>query len=93
MDLGSALKKTIPNPNRRSVHYARQSPFEGSDRNIRGIILRMLLAEPGIREEKLELIRKDDPARIKRILSALENEGFIHKKNDRVFLYDGKESY
>ena len=36
MDLGSALKKTIPNPNRRSVHYTKQSPFEGSDRKIRG---------------------------------------------------------
>jgi A/G-specific adenine glycosylase len=93
MDLGSALKKTIPNPNRRSIHYVKQSPFEGSDRNIRGIILRMLLAEPGIREEKLQLIRKDDPARITRILSVLEHEGFIHKNNDRIFLYDVNKSY
>ena len=93
MDLGSALKKTIPNPNRRSIHYVKQSPFEGSDRNIRGIILRMLLAEPGIREEKLQLIRKDDPARITRILSVLEHEGFIHKNNDGIFLYDVNKSY
>jgi len=89
MDLGSALKKTVPNPNRRSVHYTKQSPFEGSDRNIRGIIIRMLLAEPGIREKKFLGIRNDDPARIKKILSALESEGFILRHNDRFFLPGG----
>ena len=40
MDYGTALKKTVPNPNRRSVHYTKQSAFEGSDRRIRGGILR-----------------------------------------------------
>jgi A/G-specific adenine glycosylase len=89
MDLGSALKKTVPNPNRRSVHYTKQSPFEGSDRNIRGIILRMLLAEPGLREKNFLGIRNDDPARIKKILSALESEGFIFRQNDRFFLPGG----
>jgi len=89
MDLGSALKKTVTNPNRRSVHYTRQSPFEGSDRNIRGIIIRMLLAEPGIREKKFLGIRNDDPARIKKILSALESEGFILRHNNRLFLPGG----
>jgi len=89
MDLGSALKKTVPNPNRRSVHYTKQTPFEGSDRNIRGIIIRMLLAEPGIREKKFLGIRNDDPARIKKILSALESEGFILRHKDRFFLPGG----
>jgi A/G-specific adenine glycosylase len=86
MDLGSALKKTVTNPNRRSNHYSKQSPFEGSDRKIRGIIIRMLLAEPGIHEKKFLGIRNDDPARIKKILSSLESEGFILRQNDRFFL-------
>jgi len=86
MDLGTALKKTVPNPNRRSVHYSKQSPFEGSDRNIRGIIIRMLLAKPGMSENKFLEIRNEDPARIKKILSALESEGFIHRYKDRFFL-------
>jgi A/G-specific adenine glycosylase len=86
MDLGSVLKKTVANPNRRSVHYTKQSPFEGSDRNIRGIIIRILLAEPGASEKKILGIRKDDPARIKKILAALESEGFICRHNDRFFL-------
>jgi A/G-specific adenine glycosylase len=90
MDLGTALKKTVPNPNRRSVHYTKQSPFEGSDRSIRGIILRMLLAEPGIPEEKLLLIRKNDPVRIKKILRALVDEGFIYQNTGRIFLVGNK---
>jgi len=91
MDLGSALKKTVANPNRRSVHYVKQSPFEGSDREIRGMIIRMLLAEPGMSEKQLLDIRTDDPARIKKILSALESEGFIIRHDDRFFLKGGSE--
>jgi A/G-specific adenine glycosylase len=89
MDLGSALKKTVVNPNRRSVHYTRQSPFEGSDRKIRGSIIRMLLAEPGISEKKFFDLRNDNQARINKILSALESEGFIVRYQDRVFLSGG----
>jgi A/G-specific adenine glycosylase len=86
MDLGSALKKTVPNPNRRSKHYTKQAPFEGSDRKIRGTIIRMVLAEPGISEKKISDSRNDDPARIKRILSSLESEGFIRRNKDRFFV-------
>jgi len=86
MDLGSALKKTVPNPNRRSVHYLKQSPFEGSDREIRGTIIRMLLAEPGMSEKQLLAIRIEDPARIKKILAVLISEGFIVKQKNRFFL-------
>jgi A/G-specific adenine glycosylase len=86
MDLGSALKKTVPNPNRRSVHYSKQSPFEGSDREIRGIIIRMLLVEPGMSEKQLLAIRIEDPVRIKKILAALISEGFIVIQKNRFFL-------
>jgi len=85
MDLGSALKKTVPNPNRRSVHYSKQSPFEGSDREIRGTIIKMLLAEPGMSEKQLFAIHIDDPVRIKKILTALISEGFIVIQKDRFF--------
>jgi A/G-specific adenine glycosylase len=86
MDLGSALKKTVPNPNRRSVHHSKQSPFEGSDREIRGIIIRMLLVEPGMSEKQLLAIRIEDPVRIKKILAALISEGFIVIQKNRFFL-------
>ena len=42
MDYGAYIKSILPNPNRRSVHYTKQSKFEGSDRQIRGAVLRYL---------------------------------------------------
>lgn len=43
LDYGAHLKKAIPNPSRRSSSYARQSKFEGSRRQKRAEIVRMLL--------------------------------------------------
>jgi len=53
------------------------------------MIIRMLLAEPGMSEKQLLDIRNDEPARIKKILSALESEGFILRNDDRFFLKGG----
>jgi A/G-specific adenine glycosylase len=44
MDYGAALKKREPNPGRRSASYARQSRFEGSQRQVRAAILHALSA-------------------------------------------------
>lgn len=43
MDYGSYLKTVVDNPNKRSKHYVKQSKFDGSDRQIRGILLREYL--------------------------------------------------
>jgi A/G-specific adenine glycosylase len=43
MDYGSYLKKLFPNPSRASKHHVKQSKFEGSDRQIRGVILKLAL--------------------------------------------------
>ncbi|MGB9176541.1 MAG: A/G-specific adenine glycosylase [Methanoregula sp.] len=77
MDLGSALKKTIPNPNRRSTQYVRQSAFEGSDREIRGRIIKMVLTSPGQDIEELIQSTGGDRDRVLRILCTLEKEGFL----------------
>lgn len=42
MDYGTFLKKHLPNPARRSSHYRKQAPFEGSARKVRGAIIRAL---------------------------------------------------
>jgi A/G-specific adenine glycosylase len=85
MDLGSALKKTVSNPNRRSVHYTKQSPFEGSDRNLRGTLLKILLKYQFLEEEEIIGRVAEDPHRVRRILSVLEAEGFIeHSGNGFV---------
>jgi len=52
MDYGAALKKRARNPGRKSAGYKRQSGFEGSFRQMRGSVMRALLAKgPGTPEE------------------------------------------
>lgn len=77
MDLGAALKKKGENPNRRSLQYTKQAAFEGSDRKIRGCILRLLLAEKHLTQKVIAKKFSEEPARIVRILGDLEAEGFI----------------
>jgi len=84
MDYGTELKKAVPNPNRRSVHYSRQPAFEGSDRKIRGEIVRQLLSGKKLTEKALVSQVGGDPDRVGRILGALEAEGFI-KRYGRSF--------
>ena len=43
LDYGAQLKKEVPNPSRRSRSYTRQSKFEGSRRQKRALIVRLLL--------------------------------------------------
>jgi A/G-specific adenine glycosylase len=83
MDYGAMLAKSIINPNRKSAHYTRQSRFEGSDRQIRGMILKALIA--GSLEEKA-LIKTlgMDSTRVKKILMDLEKEGFVVRERDSL---------
>ncbi|WP_321508283.1 A/G-specific adenine glycosylase [uncultured Methanoregula sp.] len=86
MDLGTVLKKTVSNPNRRSVHYTKQSAFEGSDRKIRGEILRCLLPGNGMTREEILGSFPEDPSRISGILEGLERDGFIVPDGNRIRL-------
>jgi len=45
MDYGTSIKKNNTNPNRKSAHYHKQTPFIGSHRQLRGKIIRALLRE------------------------------------------------
>src|SRR5690606_24054389 len=49
MDYGSYLKKTVGNFNKLSKLYTTQSKFEGSNRQKRAQILRLLLQEDGLK--------------------------------------------
>jgi len=44
LDYGAWLKRTVPNPSRRSRGHAKQSRFEGSHRQKRAMVVRSLLA-------------------------------------------------
>ncbi len=89
MDLGTSLKKSVPNPNRRSRHYARQSAFEGSDRQVRGMVLRLLLARGEMARDEIAGNCSADKERVLKVLAGLEREGFIRRTGEILALSSG----
>lgn len=78
MDYGTYLAGHIPNPNRRSQQYVRQSRFEGSLRQLRGCILRLLLKHE--RMTLTHLARTTGDARTAEAISALVDEGMVRRR-------------
>ncbi|MBC7472524.1 MAG: hypothetical protein H7196_04695 [candidate division SR1 bacterium] len=77
MDYGNYLKTQVPNPNKCSKHYVKQSKFDGSNRQIRSKIISLLLIH-----KKLTLIDiiqhfSLQETRIQANIISLQNEGFI----------------
>lgn len=94
LDYGSFLKKTVPNPSRRSKAYTRQSKFEGSRRQKRAEIVRLLLDAQASGESALSEgvihARFNDAERaagrdavpaalVRDLLDALAREGFCRQ--------------
>ena len=77
MDYGSELARYVPNPNRASRHYVRQSTFEGSRRQIRGRIIRALSGARCV--ELADLVHEAgvDKDNLADILDDLQNEGLV----------------
>jgi len=84
MDYGSFLKKTFPNPSRKSSHHVQQKTFKGSDREIRGAIVRALASGGKTRKEILKLPFEQKKIEIQ--LSKLENEGLVVVQKTRYSL-------
>ena len=92
LDYGAHLKATVPNPTRRSSAYTRQSAFEGSRRQKRASIVRIVLGEPGIDRQavgfRLDALEIEagrgpvDPQLLDGLLADLVGEGF--------FKFDGR---
>lgn len=97
LDYGAHLKRTVPNPSRRSASHTRQSAFEGSRRQKRAALVRLLLEA---REAGCEGISLDDAVAslgalerakgrpepsaelVLDLLSDLSDEGFCTPVND-----------
>jgi A/G-specific adenine glycosylase len=86
MDYGAMLKRKHANPNRKSAHYTRQSPFENSNRQVRGKILKALVAEPQFSAAQIVKHTGMDPERVKENLTKLTTEGFIKKEGRTYFI-------
>ncbi len=84
MDYGAMLKNEEHNPNRRSAHYNRQPPFRGSNREIRGLILRTLIEHPSVAEGELLRAVGKSPERVRPIITQLTKEGFIVRAGNRL---------
>ena len=81
MDYGVMLKKTHPELNKRSVHYRKQSKFKGSNREIRGKILKLLIASSSLTETEMLSELEINSIKLKEILNLLITEGFIKQEN------------
>jgi len=85
MDYGSMLKQKQVNPNRKSAHYTKQSPFENSNRQVRGMILKALVKQSPLTAAQIIRMSGMDEKRIQENLIKLATEGFIKKKG-RTYL-------
>lgn len=84
MDYGARLKKTTVNPNRNSLHYSRQSKFQGSLRQARGAIVKSLTQTQG-NILSLKEIEGESGIELYRLESAAESlvaEGMICRQGD-----------
>lgn len=82
MDYGSYLKQTLPNPSRRSIHHAKQSPFKGSNRELRSRILKIIMQKPQSLEDIGTYFNKEKISveKILKNLDTMAKEGFVNIK-------------
>lgn len=81
MDYGSFLKRTVGNNISKSKHYTRQATFKGSDRQIRGAIVRLLAKEKKLTRTRILTALTFDELRIDVQLERLMEEGMIERTN------------
>lgn len=81
MDYGAVIKETA-NHGRRSASWRRQSPFKGSNRELRSTIVSLIME--GVPLSEADIIEKvgRDPSSVCRNLVQLQKEGFLTKKGD-----------
>lgn len=85
MDYGTHLKREVGNLNQKSHHYKKQSQFSGSDRQIRGALVRYLSQEgKGTRQKLIAGLSQFEDIRIDAQLYKLMEEGMI-TKNGRYY--------
>jgi A/G-specific adenine glycosylase len=76
MDYGAYLKARYPNPSRKSAAYKRQSPLEGSVRQMRSRVVTYLLAHGPCRRKGIMLLAADKP-RIREALAGLIHDRMV----------------
>ncbi len=83
MDYGVMLKQTHSNPARRSNRHIKQSCFAGSNRQLRSLMLRALLASPGLTSSGLAEFLNVEQEAVEKNLGVMEREGFLEETGKR----------
>jgi A/G-specific adenine glycosylase len=83
MDYGTHIKQVVGNASRRSKTYTKQSAFQGSRRQIRGHVLRLLAEQP---QSITELQAHISDNRLPEVLQALQDESFISFREEHYHL-------
>lgn len=78
MDYGVHLKATVGNVSRNSKHYTKQSKFEGSRRQIRGQVLKLLATHAMPRQAMIERIADE---RVSSVIDDLKEEGLVTERD------------
>lgn len=86
LDYGTHLKRTMPNPSRRSAHHVRQSRFEGSRRQLRARLLRAVMSDPGADATRYAAGLEVDTVLAEELLGELAAEGFLASEDGRYFV-------
>lgn len=86
MDYGVMLKATHKNPNQRSVHYTKQSRFEGSDRQLRGKVIALLVDGIELTTEKIGAIAPYAREKIEKIVQSLADDGLVRIDEGKIYI-------
>lgn len=84
MDYGVHLKLAVGNLNHRSKHYIKQSKFEGSNRQVRSKLLKLILQKP-LTIKELSNFFPAREARIESNLKSLIKEGMIQQDESGLY--------
>lgn len=86
LDYGAWLKKTLPNPSRRSKHHTKQSAYEGSRRQKRAALLRSVLDTPQRDAIYYAKACGYDVDVAEDVLSSLAAEGFVCREEQGTYI-------
>ena len=86
MDYGAMLKSTYGNPSKKSKHYTKQTKFDGSNRQLRGQIVKLIIEKKRISLAQCQKKLNFSRLQIETALQQLISEGLIKKNNHHYII-------
>jgi A/G-specific adenine glycosylase len=84
MDYGAMLKKHNASLNEKSAHYTKQGRFKGSNREVRGKILKVLISGRNITESDLIQKLQENAEKVRKIVKDLLQEKLVLEKKGKL---------